>query len=435
MGDFERTFGAGADADAIIRGFSAQEEWEFDDDDYREPEILQDGKGLPKAKSFFDLTGQIWHPAEDPRARIGRERLKQIDQLAREAVMSFNEIYHEEANFGKEGDYPPKEVMFLEAVRSGLDKTASCLDEFEVFFCNVVRDVDVPLLFVRDAGPNAGYVSPTLSTHVFVFEGDRFLARFGGFDLDGPFGASLFVSGSRSGEATSSFCAFSQEGPGRKALAMSAGLRGDLSPERAMKEWIEESQPFVGIEEGIANGYDVIAQAAHEREPRTRIWTDRAEDALRRRVRSLGVLLPEGETLSVSLHTDEPQPSLTGALSLKTMTSGTRDEPLSDILSNLLSRIDVSAFRGAAPEIKLLDDITFSAHQRLSALPDFLDLMDELGLDRSAIAKALSEKNVSGILEAVSAEKYDHARRREAAYEPPGAALVRHGLSADDLPY
>jgi hypothetical protein len=62
MGDFERTFGAGADVDAIIDGFSAAAARESE----REEEVLESGRDLPRARSFFELTGQHWHPARIP---------------------------------------------------------------------------------------------------------------------------------------------------------------------------------------------------------------------------------------------------------------------------------------------------------------------------------------------------------------------------------
>lgn len=68
MGDLERTFGAGADFDAIVSYYGSIEDDGNGPEAY--PETLKSGKQLPRAETFFDPAGQIWHPSEALRLRL-----------------------------------------------------------------------------------------------------------------------------------------------------------------------------------------------------------------------------------------------------------------------------------------------------------------------------------------------------------------------------
>jgi hypothetical protein len=100
-----------------------------------------------------------------------------------------------------------------------------------------------------------------------------------------------------------------------------------------------------------------------------------------------------------------------------------------------LGRLNVSAFRGLAPSIQLLEERAISAHERTSSIPVFLDILDECGLDASAAADAMARSDFTGLLQIVSSEAYEEARREMARVADSDESLVRHGFEKNELPF
>lgn len=182
------------------------------------------------------------------------------------------------------------------------------LDAFVAFLSTVVAEAFVPIVFARDVGPTAGYVSRTLSAHVLAFPEEVYLARFGTMAIQGPF------SDYRGGGTTFAperfedpYCAFANEGLGREVLAVSGQLLDRHGPVRGHRDWVSAE---VG-RTGFFTGYASVAQHASGRVKPCRSWSDAAEDALRRRVRrTIAGLVPEGVGAEVLLRSSAFEPGL-----------------------------------------------------------------------------------------------------------------------------
>jgi hypothetical protein len=163
------------------------------------------------------------------------------------------------------------------------------------------------------------------------------------------------------------------------------------------------------------------------------MWSDTTEDRLSEQVHSIvACLAPEGANVSVllcpSLHA--PSPWCSAHLYGKDFCSQ-REQ----LINGILGWLNVSAFRGLAPSIQLLEERAISAHERTSSIPVFLDILDECGLDASAAADAMARSDFTGLLQIVSSEAYEEARREMARVADSDESLVRHGFEKNELPF
>jgi hypothetical protein len=169
---------------------------------------------------------------------------------------------------------------FLAHARPALEELAPSLDAFGAFIAQVVREADIPLVFARDTGPRSGHVSRTLSMHVLAFPEEAYLARFGGLELLGPF--SDFESfGGYAVLERKSYRRFAEEGPGREVLEISYDLRDPDIPIMTARDWVAAES---GTQAAGDNSIGTLARRAALRAPRSRTWSDAAEEALRARV-------------------------------------------------------------------------------------------------------------------------------------------------------
>ena len=428
MGDFERTFGAGADAGAIIDFYSLTDN---EDEDTGE-EILASGKVLPRAKSFFDLTGQVWYPGSDARARIAPEQLAEIDRLASSTAEAFckeGAIFHRDWNEIAE--------LFLAHIQPTLECLSPSLDAYETFLSAVVRQVCVPIVFARDTGPQAGYVSPTLSTHVLAFPEEVYLARFGGLSFGGPYSDFKSFGGFAVLEIDS-FRGFAKEGQGREVLEISPELHDQVVPIRDVRDWVEAEKGSSG---GSAhNSFETLARRAKGQCIRCRIWSDADEDTLCAKVRGIiaGILPPSASArVTLNLHESE------GRLSANVfrMQVSADEDLLHDLVEVLMERLNLAVFRGAAPSITILEDTSFSLREREAGKAVLLDFINSIGADVSAAADALEREDYKCLYEILSPDAFDSALRSlrsdalERAASSPEAALARHGMEITDLPF
>lgn len=397
-----------------------------DDKDQEEYELLNSGTDLPRAPTFFDLTGQTWRPTSSPRLRIPPRELAKIDALATQVAAEFNAV--------EQGGVDAMEIIgsFSDITSSALASMRPSIDVLEVFFTEAVRKAEYPIVFARDVGADAGYVSRSLSSHILAFPEQIYMARLGGLDFTAPF--SNFESMGGWGQvALDSYLAFANEEPGREVLEISSSLRMGSNPVRDTREWVALNRTPTTEEEARYRGFNVIAGRAGNSQGRCRSWDDATEDALRLRIRGLAAsLAPEGAKVFVTLDPGASKSSLhCGAFG----SAGAWSDPRARILECLFDMIDLSGFRAISPSIQLINDGPFSGQERIAGIGVLYALCDEAGLDTGAVSEAMRRKDFNWMLRIVSSEDDEMSWHRSRADCAPEASLVWHGLEEDDLPY
>lgn len=383
MGDFEDIFGPSGDV----------EYW--DGAGPSTVDVLERGSELDQAKTFFDITGQVWHPSHVLHQRLSIAELIEIDALAKEAHAAFKADWRYSINISE-----AFADAFLGHVAPCLERLRPSLDVFESFIAKVVRQCSYPAVFARDTGPQAGYVSRSLSSHIIALPDAYCIVRLGDLSLD--------IVRPRNHDMVSyenSHCWFAAEEPHRKVLEISRAL---LCPEEGISDvpdWVRVCQAK-GWSIPSDDTYDAVALYAAKTERRKwgggRNWSAAAEAALRTRVVSLiGALLTPGSSATVYLRPDWSGSSLDCELELPREWSRAREKEIARdfnmraVTKAALDLIDFSSFRAnvGACKIRLLDNMEFPGHQQLDGRTLLFDLLDETGRDSRAAADALERQD------------------------------------------
>ena len=398
MGDFERIFGAGADIDAIISSFGPDDD--YDDHTHDRKPIRHRDWELPQARTSYDIFGEVWRPAATPYDRISDRDLADMDVASRETLAAIRadpmcdpmDIMHGETDAGV--------GAFLSHLRHGLSKVgAASLDRFEAFVGMVVRGSEIEIVFARDSGPKAGYVSPTLTSHILAFPNDTYILRISGLELEGP----LWNLGNVRGDyfpGTDSYEAFASPGPDRKVLEVSRAL---LNPEKGVidaTDWVKKTRERNAKAEEDKYpypGFNTVAHYVSNQEPRSRTWSDTAEAELKKRVgRIISALIYPGETITVRIN-PSPSGSKLSCRIHEERSDVWRDGAIDifgvlsahNLIDQILSFLPLSGFRGKSPDYELLAITCHSPQDRIREAGYLLDLLSEAGVDTSAAADAM----------------------------------------------
>lgn len=419
MGDFERVFGAGADVDAIISSFDRDHDYEWHEESDADTD-LNSGRELPRAKTAFDLTGQTWRPALTPYCRLEDIDLSKIYLAAKDTLAAIEADPDCDAFVISYGELD--KVAKLHAhLCCGLAKIGTSLDHFEAFIGMVVRGSDIDMVFARDTGSNAGYVSPTLSTHIIALPCDVQLLRCGGLQLDGPLWNLMNIGGDYH-PGSDSFCVFANTEQGRDVLEVSRSLLNADAGIIHVSDWVKHNRfdsnlsagkmdPFFGV------GFDAVADFVERREQEARTWSDAAEDELRSRVRLLiSFLTPPGATATVTLNPNiygsalscQISDNCTSKSATVSDTAQTSQADTQELINHILRCFPLSGFRGKARPFPLIKEASFSAYERHRGIGPLLDFLNEIGVDTSAAADALDSGDQRRLIQIISPEIHEN---------------------------
>ncbi|WP_028710227.1 hypothetical protein [Paracoccus pantotrophus] len=413
MGDFERIFGAGADIDAIIASFGPGDDY-YDHINDTEP-VRHRTWDLPQARTSYDTFGEVWRPASTPYDRISDRDLADMDIAAKETLAAIK----------ADPMFDPMDIMygepdagvgaFLSHLRLGLSKVgATSLDRFEAFVGMVVRGSEIEIVFARDSGPEAGYVSPTLTSHILAFPNDTYILRISGLELEGPLWNLGKVGGDYS-PGTDSYEAFASPGPGREVLEVSRAL---LNPEKEIidaTDWVKHTRERNANAEADHYpypGFDTVAHYVASKEPRSRTWSDTAEDELKQRVgRIISALIYPGETVTVRINPTPSGSSLSCQVDNERTDVWRKDGKdvigflsARDLIDQILSLLPLPGFRGKSPGYELLEITCHSPQDRIRGAGYLLDFLNEAGIDTSAAADAILAEDRFRLYQIISPE-------------------------------
>jgi hypothetical protein len=163
------------------------------------------------------------------------------------------------------------------------------------------------------------------------------------------------------------------------------------------------------------------------------LWSDAAEDFLRARIRGIvASVIPEQARITVMLNPSVFSPWLDCSLHWQ---EEAHNDPRNELIVHLIDAVDVSNFRGVSPPILILDHEAFSPQERMTGVEVLFGFLENLGVDMSAAADAFSRSDFLTLLRILSRDANDRAYEEEAHAFAPEATLVRHGLTAEEIPF